>query len=73
MLFNNDDPCTDVHRILRPVHNSGVLFEISRRLPACGDSDSLLRERFTLVMYHSSAPLRDDFVRERACQHSSED
>ena len=48
MLFSGGDS-TDVHQILRPVHNSGILFEISR--------DSLhavtpIRdgERFTLVM-----------------------
>jgi Rps23 Pro-64 3,4-dihydroxylase Tpa1-like proline 4-hydroxylase len=48
MLFKGEGP-TDVHRILRPVHNSGLLFEISR--------DSLHAvtpihggERFTLVM-----------------------
>ena len=48
MLFNGDGP-TDVHQILRPVHNSGLLFEISR--------DSLHAvtpihrgERYTLVM-----------------------
>jgi len=53
MLFNGGDP-TDVHKILRPVHNSGVLFEISR--------DSLHAvtpihrgERFTLVMSFFSA------------------
>ena len=48
MLFNGVG-ATDVHQILRPIHNSGVLFEISR--------DSLHAvtpihrgERFTLVM-----------------------
>ncbi len=48
MLFNSDEP-TDVHRVFRPVHNTGLLFEISR--------DSLHAvtpihngERFTLVM-----------------------
>ena len=48
MLFNSAAP-SDIHRILRPVHNSGLLFEIS--------SDSLHAvapitdgERFTLVM-----------------------
>lgn len=53
MLFNSREP-TDVHRILRPVHNSGLLFEIS--------SDSLHAvtpinggERFTLVMSFFSA------------------
>lgn len=53
MLFNSRAP-TDVHRILRPVHNSGLLFEIS--------SDSLHAvtpinggERFTLVMSFFSA------------------
>ena len=55
MLFNSREP-TDVHRILRPVHNSGLLFEIS--------SDSLHAvtpihsgERFTLVMSFFSAAL----------------
>lgn len=53
MLFNSREP-TDVHRILRPTHNSGLLFEIS--------SDSLHAvtpinggERFTLVMSFFSA------------------
>lgn len=48
MLFSGEGP-SNVHRILRPVHNSGLLFEIS--------SDSLhavtpihCGERFTLVM-----------------------
>jgi Rps23 Pro-64 3,4-dihydroxylase Tpa1-like proline 4-hydroxylase len=48
MLFNSKEP-SDVHRILRPIHNSGLLFEIS--------PDSLHAvapihrgERFTLVM-----------------------
>lgn len=47
LFFNSDDPA-DVHKILRPVHNSAVVFAISQ------DSNHAVttihgRERFTLV------------------------
>lgn len=46
-LFNSSDP-KDVHRILRPIHNTGFLFEISSRsLHAV--TPILTGQRFTLV------------------------
>lgn len=48
MLFNSQNPA-DVHRILRPINNSGLLFEISKdSLHAVTPINS--GERFTLVM-----------------------
>jgi Rps23 Pro-64 3,4-dihydroxylase Tpa1-like proline 4-hydroxylase len=48
MLFNGEGP-TDVHRVLRPVHNSGILFEISRN--SLHAVTPIHRgERFTLVV-----------------------
>lgn len=53
MLFSSREP-TDVHRILRPVHNSGLLFEISSNsLHAVTPIND--GERFTLVMSFFSA------------------
>lgn len=53
ILFNSREP-SDVHRILRPVHNSGLLFEItSNSLHAVTPIKG--GERFTLVMSFFSA------------------
>lgn len=47
-IFNSNDP-SDVHRILRPVHNSGVVFEISKAsLHAVTPIQS--GDRYTLVL-----------------------
>jgi len=48
VFFNSEDP-RDVHRMLRPVHNTGVLFEIS---PSSLHAVTPISagERFTLVL-----------------------
>jgi Rps23 Pro-64 3,4-dihydroxylase Tpa1-like proline 4-hydroxylase len=54
VLFNSYDP-GDVHRILRPVHNSGVLFEISQNsLHAVTPINHGVRFTLVLSFYHAT-------------------